>query len=135
MTDYRRPRGMRWQPQDVPPCFPELSYGLKACLIAAAAIVALWALGGCEAQAADLDPWGNEYPPQCSERALSTIHITVVRVSQSFLDKATKASDRTGVYMPSGAAAVRSDLSGYMLAETIRHEKCHAIMGEWHARD
>lgn len=66
---------------------------------------------------------------------MDRIPITVVRVSQGFLDKATKTKARVGVYMPTGAVAIRSDLTGALLADTIRHEKCHKVMGEWHPGD
>jgi hypothetical protein len=84
------------------------------------------------------DPWGRDYPPQCSPQALADLHMTVVPVTQAFLDKATKADGRYGVYMPSGAAGVRKDLTGALRQGVIDHEKCHAIMKkltgspEWH---
>lgn len=62
----------------------------------------------------------------------------VLRVSQRFLDRATKTPDRVGVMLPTGAVAVRDDLTGELLRDTIRHEYCHLLMREqtsspeWH---
>jgi len=84
------------------------------------------------------DPWGRRYPPQCTPEALAAVKIPIVRVSQSFLDKATKSKNRYGVYLPTGAMAVRNDLTGAMLQGVIDHEACHYIMKqltgspEWH---
>lgn len=45
---------------------------------------------------------------------------------------------RVGVMLPTGAIAVRSDLSGVLLADPLRHERCHILMKEltgspeWH---
>lgn len=81
---------------------------------------------------ADADQWGNPYPPQCSKEALAHVYITVVAVTAEFLLKATNAEGRFGVYMPSGAAGIRNDLTGYSREDAIRHEKCHKVAGLWH---
>ena len=82
---------------------------------------------------ADTDQWGIEYPPECSKEAVAQFKPTVVRVSQAFLDKATKASHRTGTVMPTGAIAIRDDLSGAAYRDTLRHEICHLIAGDFHS--
>lgn len=87
---------------------------------------------------ADQDAWGNTYPPECSIVATSAVHAPVIRVSQSFLDKATGTPDRVGVMLPTGAIAIRDDLTGALLADTLRHEYCHLLMRQmtgdpsWH---
>lgn len=84
------------------------------------------------------DPWGREYPAQCSPDALAGVKIPVVRVDQSFLDKATKSENRYGVFLPTGAMAVLDSLKGDMLQGVIDHEACHWLMREltgkpeWH---
>lgn len=84
------------------------------------------------------DPWGREYPAQCSPEALAGVKIPIVRVPQSFLDKATKSENRYGVFLPTGAMAVLDSLEGDMLQGVIDHEACHWLMREltgkpeWH---
>lgn len=84
------------------------------------------------------DPWGRPYPALCSPAALAAVKIPVLRVSQAFLDKATGAENRYGVFLPTGAMAVRDDLSGELLQGVIDHEACHWLMREatgspdWH---
>jgi transcriptional regulator with XRE-family HTH domain len=84
------------------------------------------------------DPWGRPYPALCSRAALAGVKIPVLRVSQSFLDKATGAENRYGVFLPTGAMAVRADLRGELLQGVIDHEACHWLMREatgspdWH---
>lgn len=84
------------------------------------------------------DPWGRIYPPQCSPAALAAVNIPIVRVTQEFLDKATKARNRVGVYLPTGAMAIRKDITGPLLQGIIDHEACHYLMKkltgspEWH---
>lgn len=81
---------------------------------------------------ADQDYWGNEYPPECSVEALAQVYVPEVRVTQSFLDKATRVPDSVGVFMPTGVMAIRADLDGDLLEDTRRHEKCHKVAGNWH---
>lgn len=84
------------------------------------------------------DPWGRDYPVQCSPQALADLHMKAVPVTQRFLDKATDADGRYGVYMPTGAAGILEGLADDMWNGVLDHEKCHAIMKkltgspEWH---
>lgn len=74
-----------------------------------------------------------QYPAQCSPEELAKMYATVVRVPQSFLDKAVPdVRGARGVRMPSGALAVLDTLRGKLLEDTIRHEKCHILLGPWH---
>jgi transcriptional regulator with XRE-family HTH domain len=87
---------------------------------------------------AHMDPWGRPYPTLCSRAALAGVKIPVIRVSQAFLDKATRAENRYGVFLPTGAMAVRDDLEGELLQGVIDHEACHWLIREatgspdWH---
>jgi hypothetical protein len=81
---------------------------------------------------ADTDQWGVEYPAACSKEAVAQFKPTVIRVTQAFLDKATNAKNRTGTVMPSGAIAIRDDLTGARQEDTLRHEICHLIAGDFH---
>lgn len=81
---------------------------------------------------ADSDPWGNRYPPECSEAALAGVSITVKPVPQRVVDMACHATGRFGCFTRTGVALVRDGLSPEMLAEVVRHEKCHKVAGEWH---
>ena len=101
-----------------------------------AGFVAASLLASCAS--ADRDAWGNAYPPECSIAATSAVHAPVIRVGQAFLDRATGVPGRVGVMLPTGAVAVRDDLTGGLLLDTVRHEKCHLLMRaltgspDWH---
>ena len=93
-----------------------------------ATIFAVAFIAAIQPTQAHTDPWGLEYPAVCNSAALAAVHIPVVRVSQAFLDRATHAENRFGVYLPTGAAAVRDDLADDLLTGVIEHERCHHLM-------
>lgn len=106
-------------------------------------ILAIMAAGLASPALADQDHWGNTYPSQCTVAATSALHLTFVPVSQHFLDVAAKTEHRVGLYLPSGAAAIRKDvfLDPALLADTKRHEACHRLMllltgsPNWHRKE
>lgn len=83
---------------------------------------------------ADADPWGNEYPATCSVEALAKISLPIILKDQATIDRACHAKGRFGCMTKTGYALIRDDLTGDLLAETIRHEKCHLVAGEWHRK-
>lgn len=106
------------------------------------AATALFVLAGCSAAQgairADADPWGNVYPIECRGELPD---LRVFEVSQGFLDRATGAKNRVGVWTPRGVAYVLRGLSPAMRAAVEKHERCHQAMFEltgdprWHGGD
>lgn len=73
------------------------------------------------------------YPEACSQAAMDAMYAKIVPVPQSFLNKAVPdVRGARAVTMPSGALAVLNTLKGDLLRDTIRHEKCHLLLGPWH---
>lgn len=90
----------------------------------ATAFLAMWWAMGPAVALADQDPWGNVYPRQCEGELPS---IPVYAVSQRFLDVATGARSRYGVWSPTmNVAYILKGLSPKMRAATEKHEFCHA---------
>lgn len=81
---------------------------------------------------ADTDTWGNRYPAQCSLQALERVYIPVRHTSQRIIDLACHSAGRVGCFTRTGFALVLDGLDAEVLADTIRHEKCHRVAGQWH---
>ena len=87
---------------------------------------------------ADKDPWGNQYPPQCSREALAAIKVQVIEVRN--LPVKPDTASRCGVWLERAGRSIIYVLESctYSRAEVLRHELCHEAMdratgdARWH---
>jgi len=110
-----------------------------------AVIVVVAVLAGCAAPT----PWGygrdqagNVFPEDCRQD-LSWVQVPVFRQPREKLNEAYAArggmmrrgDSVNGIYIEVGTAAfimIADDLSGWRYDDTLHHERCHAIVGDWH---
>ena len=87
---------------------------------------------------------GRSYPSQCREN-LDWVDVKIQMVSRQELTalaekysvKLKMNTQLYGLYIPFGdngnpLIVIYKDLRGWVLADVIRHERCHHIAGSWH---
>lgn len=100
---------------------------MRSPVIIAALSVTLAACAGATGDASH-DYYGNLYPADCpasivnDESLLARVTIVRAHVSGAY-------GTATGSFITISPA-----LSGWMLEDVTRHELCHVIKGDWHAR-
>lgn len=114
---------------------------VSACwVVVVVMIVAL--LAGCAAPT----PWGygrdqagNVFTEDCLQD-LSWVQVPVLRVPRKFLDtlyarQIGPGETLNGHYTEDSGAGqifIADDMHGWRYEDTLHHERCHAIAGEWH---
>lgn len=103
-------------------------------------LAACFLLAGCASITGDRDYAGNLYPPECTR---DIVPFAIVEyVSQAEMEGIAHAFGEPEIYgltvrIAKGGPAfvwVRADdgMSQELRRDILRHELCHALVGEWH---
>lgn len=93
----------------------------------------------CACGSDDLDQNGLAYPAECSVEKTNQVTAPVVTMAREALTDMYNSMGPdlhhgvtlNGMYY-AGVIYISSDLGGWKRLDTLRHERCHALLGKWH---